>query len=124
MARTFHRDPPHVSMLFAEVSASATVICIRHFDKLFALAPVWASTSGQCLLNINKYKICVRIFKHKDIHFFLGGKIKQTAPTPIMYVDPQRRRGDVRSFVSSPDHRPISRERHFFLQEKTDTKIN
>lgn len=40
MARTFHRDPPHVSMLFSEVSASATVICIRHFDKLFARAPV------------------------------------------------------------------------------------
>lgn len=125
MDRTFHRDPSDVSMVFAEVSASVEVICIRHFDKLFALAPVWASTSLQCLLNINKYEICVCIFKHKQIHFFLGGKIKQTAPTPIMYVDSQRGRGDeVRSDVSSPDHRPITRKRHFFLQQKTDTEKN
>ena len=61
------------------------------------------------------------IFKHKQIHFFLRGKIKQSAPTPIMYVDPQRGRDDeVRSDVSSPDHRPITRKRHFFLQQKTD----
>ena len=36
-----------------------------------------------------------------------------------MYVVPQRGRGDeVRSDVSSPDHRPFTRKRHFFSPTK------